>query len=46
MRATGERVMNLMDIFFVAALFVLYGLLLWFAEIPDGSNETKNGGRA
>lgn len=38
--------MTLMDILFVVVLLALYGLLLWFAELPDGSNETKNGGRA
>lgn len=46
MSAIGARVMNVMDLIFVLAVLGLYGLLLWFAEIPDGANDTKDGGRA
>lgn len=29
----------MLDLIFLASLFVMYALLLWFAEIPDQSEK-------
>lgn len=45
-RAPGERTMEMLDCVMIATVIGLYGLLLWFADLPEGEREGKDGGRS